>query len=172
VIGLGSWLALVFKGTFALIGLAEYAQIFYPLPIYLVAAVTGLLLLIINYRGAKSSGSLQNFIVILLLAILALFIWKVSLEVRPENFLQVAPNGIIPIFTPAGMIFISYLGLAEASAVAEEVKNPSKNLPRAFIASRCSDPVLAGIMAVVAGFRPGGGVATITPRQNCRLYCR
>ncbi|MDM7919361.1 MAG: hypothetical protein QUS12_09365 [Methanosarcina sp.] len=31
VIGLGSWLALVFKGTFALIGLAEYAQIFYPL---------------------------------------------------------------------------------------------------------------------------------------------
>ncbi len=165
VIGLGSWLALVFKGTFALIGLAEYAQIFYPMPIYLVAAVTGLLLLIINYRGAKSSGSLQNFIVILLLAILALFIWKVSLEVRPENFLQVAPNGIIPIFTTAGMIFISYLGLAEASAVAEEVKNPSKNLPRAFIASAVVVTLFyAGIMAVVAGFSgPGGSVATITP---------
>ncbi|PAV10764.1 hypothetical protein ASJ81_12675 [Methanosarcina spelaei] len=35
VIGLGSWLALIFKGTFALIGLAEYSQIFYPLPLYL-----------------------------------------------------------------------------------------------------------------------------------------
>ena len=32
VIGLGSWLALIFKGTFALIGLAEYFQIFYSLP--------------------------------------------------------------------------------------------------------------------------------------------
>ena len=57
VIGLGSWLALIFKGTFALIGLAQYTQVFYPLPLYLVAAVTGVLLLVINYRGAKSSGS-------------------------------------------------------------------------------------------------------------------
>ncbi len=165
VIGLGSWLALVFKGTFALIGLAEYAQIFYPMPIYLVAAVTGVLLLIINYRGAKSSGSLQNIIVILLLVILALFIGKVSLEVKPENFFPVAPHGIIPIFTTAGMIFISYLGLAEASAVAEEVKNPSKNLPRAFIASAVVVTLFyVGIMAVVAGFSGSeGSMSTVTP---------
>lgn len=165
VIGLGSWLALVFKGTFALIGLAEYAQIFYPMPIYLVAAVTGVFLLVINYRGAKSSGSFQNFIVIFLLAILTLFLWKVSLEVKPENFLPVAPHGIIPIFTTAGMIFISYLGLAEAAAVAEEVKNPSKNLPRAFIASAVVVTLFyTGIMAVVAGYSgPGGKLATVTP---------
>jgi len=165
VIGLGSWLALVFKGTFALVGLAEYAQIFYPMPIYLVAALTGLLLLIINYRGAKSSGSLQNFIVVLLLVILILFIGEVSFEVKPENFFPVAPYGIIPIFTTAGMIFISYLGLAEAAAVAEEVKNPSKNLPRAFIASAVVVTLFyAGIMVVVAGFSGSeGNVATATP---------
>jgi amino acid transporter/nucleotide-binding universal stress UspA family protein len=164
VIGLGSWLALVFKGTFALIGLAEYAQIFYPLPIYLVAAVSGLLLLIINYRGAKSSGSLQNVIVILLLIILAFFIGEVALEVKPENFFPVAPHGILPIFTTAGMIFISYLGLAEASAVAEEVKSPSKNLPRAFIASAVVVTLFyVGIMAVVAGFSGQGTASTITP---------
>jgi amino acid transporter/nucleotide-binding universal stress UspA family protein len=165
VIGLGSWLALVFKGTFALIGLAEYAQIFYPMPIYLVAAVTGVLLLVINYRGAKSSGSFQNFIVIFLLGILTLFLWKVSLEVKPENFLSAAPHGIIPIFTTAGMIFISYLGLAEAAAVAEEVKNPSKNLPRAFIASAVVVTLFyTGIMAVIAGYSGSGGkLATVTP---------
>lgn len=162
VIGLGSWLALIFKGTFALIGLAEYAQIFYPLPIYLVAAVTGLLLLLINYRGAKSSGSLQNFIVILLLVILILFIGEVAFEVKPENFFPVAPDGITPIFTTAGMIFISYLGLAEASTVSEEVKNPSKNLPRAFIASAVVVTLFyTGIMAAVVGFS-GSGVSTST----------
>ncbi|WP_410507484.1 amino acid permease [Methanosarcina hadiensis] len=165
VIGLGSWLALVFKGTFALIGLAEYSQIFYPLPIYLVAAVTGVLLLLINYRGAKSSGSLQNFIVVILLVILVFFIGEVSFEVEPENFSPVAPYGIIPIFTTAGVIFISYLGLAEAAAVSEEVKNPSKNLPRAFIASAVVVTLFyAGIMAVVAGFSgPGRSIATVTP---------
>ena len=165
VIGLGSWLALVFKGTFALIGLAEYAQIFYPMPIYLVATVTGLLLLIINYRGAKSSGSLQNVIVVLLLVILVFFISEVSLAIKPDNFFPVAPHGIVSIVTTAGVIFISYLGLAEAAAVSEEVKNPSKNLPRAFIASAVVVTLFyVGIMVVVVGFSgSSGSIATVTP---------
>jgi len=165
VIGLGSWLALIFKGTFALIGLAEYFQVFYPLPIYVVAAVSGVILLAINYRGAKSSGSLQNFIVAFLLVILALFIAEVSSAVEPGKFAPVAPNGITPIITTAGVIFISYLGLAELAAVSEEVKNPSKNLPRAFIASAVVVTSLyVGIMAVVVGFSgPEGAVTTVTP---------
>ncbi|AKB75559.1 Amino acid permease [Methanosarcina lacustris Z-7289] len=165
VIGLGSWLALIFKGTFALIGLAQYTQIFYPLPLYLVAAVTGVLLLVINYRGAKSSGSLQNITVIVLLVILVLFIGKVSFLVKPENFIPVAPHGIMSIFTTTGIIFISYLGLAEAAAVSEEVKNPSKNLPRAFIASAVVVTIFyVGIIAVVVGFSgPAGAVTTVTP---------
>ena len=163
VIGLGSWLALIFKGTFALIGLAQYTQVFYPLPLYLVAAVTGVLLLVINYRGAKSSGSLQNITVIVLLVILVLFIGKVSLLVKPDNFFPVAPHGIMSIFTTTGIIFISYLGLAEAAAVSEEVKNPSKNLPRAFIASAVVVTLFyVGIMAVVVGFSGPGGTATTT----------
>ena len=165
VIGLGSWLALIFKGTFALIGLAQYTQIFHPLPLYLIAAVTGVLLLVINYRGAKSSGSLQNITVVVLLVILVLFIGKVSFLVKPENFVPVAPHGIMSIFTTTGIIFISYLGLAEAAAVSEEVKNPSKNLPRAFIASAVVVTIFyVGIMAVVVGFSgPAGAVTTVTP---------
>ncbi|AKB19457.1 amino acid permease [Methanosarcina sp. WWM596] len=165
VIGLGSWMALIFKGTFALIGLAEYSQVFYPLPLYLVAAVTGVLLLIINYRGAKSSGSLQNIIVVILLVILVLFMGEVSFMVKPENFFPVASHGIMSIFTTTGIIFISYLGLAEAAAVSEEVKNPSKNLPRAFIASAIVVTLFyVGIMAVTVGFSgPEGTVTTVTP---------
>lgn len=165
VIGLGSWLALIFKGTFALIGLAEYVQVFYPLPLYFVAAASGIMLLAINYRGAKSSGSLQNFIVFILLVILVLFIAKASFMVEPGNFVPVAPHGIISIVTTAGVIFISYLGLAEAAAVSEEVKNPSKNLPMAFIASAVVVTLFyVGIMAVVVGFSGSEGtVTTVTP---------
>ncbi|MGB9940021.1 amino acid permease [Methanosarcina sp.] len=165
VIGLGSWLALIFKGTFALIGLAEYFQIFYPLPLYFVAAVTGVILLLINYRGAKSSGSLQNFIVIFLLIILALFIARVFFVVDPANFSPAKSYGITSIITTAGVIFISYLGLAEAAAVSEEVKNPSKNLPLAFIASAVVVTLFyAGIMAVVVGFSdPQAGGTSVTP---------
>ncbi len=165
VIGLGSWLALIFKGTFALIGLAEYFQIFYSLPLYFVAAATGVILLIINYRGAKNSGSLQNFIVILLLAILALFIVRVSFVGNPANLLPARSNGINSIISTTGIIFISYLGLAEAAAVSEEVKNPSKNLPLAFIASAIVVTLFCvGIMAAVIGFsNPQGAEVSVTP---------
>lgn len=165
VIGLGSWLALIFKGTFALIGLAEYFQIFYPLPLYFVAAIAGMILLVINYRGAKSSGSLQNFIVIFLLIILALFITRASFIIDPANFSPAKSYGITSIITTAGVIFISYLGLAEASAVSEEVKNPSKNLPLAFIASAVVVTLFyVGIMAVVVGFsNPQGTETSVTP---------
>nr|WP_304364487.1 amino acid permease [Methanosarcina sp. KYL-1] len=160
VIGLGSWLALIFKGTFALIGLAQYFQLFYPLPLYFVAAATGLLLLAINYRGAKSSGSLQNVIVVLLMAILLLFIAGVSFSIEPANFSPVAPYGAVSVITTTGIIFISYLGLAELAAVSEEVKNPTKNLPRAFIASAVVVTLFyVGIMTAVVGFSGPGGAA-------------
>ncbi|RXA16693.1 amino acid permease [Methanosarcina sp. MSH10X1] len=165
VIGLGSWLALIFKGTFALIGLAEYFQIFYPLPLYFVAAATGVMLLVINYRGAKSSGSLQNFIVVFLLVILALFITRVSFVVDPANFSSATSHGVASIITTAGVIFISYLGLAETAAVSEEVKNPSRNLPMAFIASAVVVTLFyVGIMAVIVGFSdPRGAGTSVTP---------
>jgi len=161
VIGLGSWIALIFKGAFSLIGLAEYFQLFYPLPLYFVAAATGVLLLAINYRGAKSSGSLQNVIVVLLLGILLLFIAEISFRIEPANFSPVAPYGATSIITTTGIIFISYLGLAELASVSEEVKNPTKNLPRAFIASAVVVTLFyVGIMTAVVGFTSPEGAAT------------
>ncbi|WP_243684922.1 amino acid permease [Methanosarcina barkeri] len=165
VIGLGSWLALIFKGTFALIGLAEYAQVFYPLPLYFVAAATGVILLVINYRGAKSSGSLQNFIVIFLLVILSLFIARVSVMVNPANFSPATSYGMTSIITTAGVVFISYLGLAEAASVSEEVKNPSKNLPLAFIASAVVVTLfyVATMIVIVGFFNPQVTGKSVTP---------
>lgn len=165
IIGLGSWLALIFKGTFALIGLAEYFQVFYSSSIYFVAAASGIILLLINYRGAKSSGSLQNIIVILLLVILLAFLSKVFFFIEPDNFSSIMPYGPTSILTTTGIIFISYLGLAELAAISEEVKNPSKNLPRAFIASAVVVTIFyVLIMVAVVGVSTiDGAAASNTP---------
>ncbi|AFV23410.1 amino acid permease-like protein [Methanolobus psychrophilus R15] len=152
VIGLGAWLALVFKGSFALIGLADYLFVLIPIPIMVTAVVSGLLLLFINYRGARSSGSLQNVIVIFLLLILALFIVKGLFLFDPQKFTPFMPYGYSSVFSTTGLIFISYLGITQLAAISEEVKEPSKNLPRALIASvGVVTLIYVGVMIVVSG---------------------
>ncbi|SFM85740.1 amino acid permease [Methanolobus profundi] len=152
VIGLGAWLALVFKGSFALIGLADYLFVLIPIPVIITASAVGLFLLFINYRGAKSSGSLQNIIVIFLLLILTLFIIKGTMMFDTDKFTPFMPYGSGSVFATTGLIFISYLGITQLAAISEEVKEPSKNLPRALIASvGVVTLIYVGVMVVVSG---------------------
>ncbi|MFW5998824.1 MAG: amino acid permease [Halanaerobiaceae bacterium] len=157
IVGLGAWLALVFKGSFALIGLAEYIDALIPVPILLMAVLSGLILLVINYRGAESSGSLQNGIVVGLFIILILFIFKGIFDIDTGNLEPFMPYGTSSVFITTGLIFVSYLGITQLAAVSEEVKNPSRNLPLAFIASVIAVTILyVGIMLIVNGVLPLG----------------
>ena len=155
IVGLGAWMALVFKGAFALVGLAEYLHILVPIPILLTAVGAGLLLLFINFRGAESSGSLQNGIVVGLFIILTIFIGRGMIVLDTANLSPFMPYGTASIFATTGLIFVSYLGISQLSAISEEVKNPSKNLPRAFIASVAAVTILyVGVMLVINGLFP------------------
>ncbi len=159
IIGIGAWFALVFKGSFALVGLAEYLNIFIPLPILFIAFISGILLLYINYRGAESSGSLQNKIVIGLFIILILYIVRGVMALDTSNLEPFVPYGYNSIFATTGIIFVSFLGITQLSAISEEVKNPSKNLPRAFIASVGAVTFLyVGVMLVITGNLPLGEI--------------
>ncbi len=163
VIGLGAWLALVFKGSFALIGLGDYIFVLIPIPIIVTAIGAGLILLFINYRGAQSSGSLQNYIVIFLMIILAAFIIKGMFLFEADKFTPFMPFGYSSVFATTGLIFISYLGITQLAAISEEVKDPSKNLPRALIASvGVVTLIYVGVMIVVSG--------NLTMEQSLNTY--
>jgi amino acid transporter/nucleotide-binding universal stress UspA family protein len=152
VIGLGAWLALVFKGSFALVGLADYFFVLYPVPVLITAIVAGLILLLINYRGARSSGSLQNIIVIFLLIILFIYVVQGLFIIDAAKFTPFMPFGYTSIFATTGLIFISYLGITQLAALSEEVKDPAKNLPRALIASVATVTIIyTGVMIVISG---------------------
>ncbi|TGC09650.1 amino acid permease [Methanolobus halotolerans] len=163
VIGFGAWLALVFKGSFALIGLADYLFVLIPIPVMVTAIGAGLFLLFINYRGARSSGSFQNIIVIFLLLILTAFIIKGLFMFDYDRFTPFMPFGHESVFATTGLIFISFLGITQLAAISEEVKEPSKNLPRALIASvGVVTLIYVGVMIVVSG--------TLTLEQSLNTY--
>ena len=60
-------------------------------------------------------------------------------SVDPSNWTVVnhsfVPYGVASLFTGAGTVFFSYIGFDMVSSLAEETRDPQKNLPRGIIAS-------------------------------------
>lgn len=155
IVGLGAWLALIFKGSFALVGLGLYVVYFTPVPILAVAALGGLCLIAINWIGAEKSGGLQNMVVLGLIVILAVFAGQGVISADTSELTPFFAHGWEGVITTTGLVFISYLGIVKATAVAGEVKDPGTTLPRALFASVIFVTLLyVVIMLIVTGVMP------------------
>ena len=135
--GLGIWLALLLKTAFALVGMGAYIQLFLPAetdPFVYKFIALGLVIFFagLNILGAKKTSSIQIILVTLLLSLLAWFLVSGSLYVVPENlanFDGFFDKGAMNIFSAAGLVFISYVGVTKVISVAGEIDNPERNLP-------------------------------------------
>ncbi|WP_416840747.1 amino acid permease [Haloferax sp. DFSO52] len=148
VAGWGNWMGLAFASAFYMTGFGQYVVTFLSVPslvigpvvisgVKLVALAGGLLFVFINYVGAKETGKLQNAIVLILLAILAVFTVFGLLNADLAKLRPFIPpdKGVSPLLPVTGLIFVSYLGFVQITSVAEEIKDPGKNLPRAVLGS-------------------------------------
>jgi len=156
IAGWANWLGLAFASAFYMVGFGEYIQLIIGVsgaislgPVSLnVATIIGLVgaafFVGVNYVGAKETGALQNVIVIILVAILAVFTFIGGLQADISNL--PANEGLPNMLTATGFIFVSYLGFVQITSVAEEIKEPGKNLPRAVIGSVV---LVTGIYALV-----------------------
>jgi amino acid transporter/mannitol/fructose-specific phosphotransferase system IIA component (Ntr-type) len=128
--GAGTWLALIFKVAFALIGMGAYLNIFFPsfqiLPLAILIAV---ILGIISFFGSKKSGRLQGTLVILLLTLLCSFLFSGTPEISLSSFSRLFESELSSLISTAGLVYISYVGITNIASLSEEVKNPEKNLP-------------------------------------------
>lgn len=106
--------------------------------IFIVIVLSWLLIL-----GVKESTRVNAVIVILKLTAVFLFIIFGFFYINPENlFPFIPPNqgkfgefGISGVLRAAGMIFFAYIGFDAVSTSAQEVNNPSKNIPIGILGS-------------------------------------
>jgi amino acid transporter/mannitol/fructose-specific phosphotransferase system IIA component (Ntr-type) len=131
--GMAAWLSLTFKTAFALLGMGLFAQLLYPDiepgQIKAVAIALCVIFMIINLAGARHAGRLQSVLVIALLVALAYYILRGLPNVEVDRFEPFAPRGAGSVFATAGLVFVSYGGLTKAAGVAEETRNPGRNIP-------------------------------------------
>jgi amino acid transporter len=99
------------------------------------ALIMSLILIAINYWGTKESASLQNIIVSLLVIILISFSLRGLFSISVENYSFFVPYGWSSIFSVSSLLFVTFCGFAEITAVGKEIKNPEKNIPISLIGS-------------------------------------
>ena len=167
IAGWSNWLGLAFASAFYMVGFGRYIQNILAMPdgfivgpvtissVKIVALAGATLFILINYVGAKETGRLQNVIVVILVGILSVFTIVGALSAKPTNLPQ--SQGFGPMLTTTGIIFVSYLGFVQITSVAEEIKDPGRNLPRAVIGSVVLVTIIYALVLVVmsATVEPG-----------------
>ncbi|MFZ2054736.1 MAG: amino acid permease [Candidatus Aminicenantales bacterium] len=134
--GVGTWLALILKAAFALIGIGAYLSVFLPqIPLLPLTAGFAFFFGLLNLLGAKKTGTFQAFLVLGLLVLLIWFVGTGLPVIRLDRFLGFFDREFRTILGTAGMVFVSYIGLTQIASVSEEVKNPERNIPRGMLAA-------------------------------------
>jgi basic amino acid/polyamine antiporter, APA family len=114
---------------------------------FLVLAVSGVLML-----GVRESARTNTIMVFIKLAVLTLFIALGITAFSSDNFSPffLPDKGFDGTVTAATLIFFAYIGFDAVSTSSEEVKDPSRDLPRAIIGSLGIATLLYILVAIVA----------------------
>jgi len=136
--GIGLWLSLLLKSSFALVGFGAYLSILINIDSSLIRYVAIFFLigiLFLNIFGVKKVGKVQLVIVIISVISLGLVLLFGLPRIDTNLLDPFLINGNVGLASTVAFVYISYAGVTKVAAIAGEIKNPSKNLPRAMILS-------------------------------------
>lgn len=165
VAGFSTWFSLSLKAAFALVGIGAYLGALANLPINSTALIFCLLFTGLNFIGVREAGKIQVVLVLGLLGVLIIYVALAGRAVETARFIPFFSAGIGPVFATASFVFVSYGGLVKVAALAEETKNPGRNIPLGMIFSLAVVSLLyaAVIYATVGVLDPASLSSTLTP---------
>ncbi|MHC4186343.1 MAG: amino acid permease, partial [Planctomycetota bacterium] len=172
--GFANWFGLALKSAFAVVGMAVFVQVLvhYLFGITMtevhlkeIAVLCCLGFTALNIVSVKHTSRFQVLLVGILLTILALYVFLGAGAVQPVRYSRFLEEGWLAVLATAGLVFISYGGLTKVASVAEEIKNPGRNLPLGmilawFVVSLLYVAVVVITVGVLSGPELG---ATLTP---------
>jgi amino acid transporter len=120
-------------------------KIIFDLP----ALAINILLTSLVYIGTKESRNLSNTMVITKLVIIALVIGVGVFHIDIDNWKPFLPNGFGGVMAGVSAVFFAYIGFDAISTLAEETKNPQRDLPRSMIYALVICTVIYMILALI-----------------------
>jgi len=110
--------------------LGSLPLVFNLMSVLIVLAITWLLV-----RGIKESAKFNGVIVLFKLLVLGVFVAVGFYYLDPKNWTPFAPGGLKGIQIGAATVFFAYIGFDAVSTVAEETKDPKRDMPIGIIGS-------------------------------------
>ncbi len=145
------WMSIDYRTAAKIPGLLENAPhiwgipIVFNLPAFSIVALITVVLVI----GIKESSRTTTVMVIIKLLVLGLFVVVGFYHVNPANWTPFAPNGWKGIQAGAAVVFFAYIGFDAVSTVAEEVRNPKRDMPIGIIGSLIICTIIYILVAAV-----------------------
>jgi len=134
--------------------MGSYLHFLYPgIAVLESALFFNVIFIVINIFGVKESATFSVFITILAVAELLLFMGIIAPHFKMGNYLShPMPFGWKGIFAALPYAVWFYLAIEGVAMVAEEVKEPEKNIPKGYISGLATLTLLAfGIMILTGG---------------------
>ena len=123
----------------------------FNLPAFLIMMVLTFMLSL----GVRESARLNNVMVLIKTGVVLLFIVVGVNYVKPENWQPFMPFGAGSVMSAAALVFFAFIGFDAVTSAAEEVKNPTKDLPIGIIGSLAICTVLyVAVAAIMTGIVP------------------
>jgi basic amino acid/polyamine antiporter, APA family len=121
-----------------------------PILLNLPAFAIVMLITWLLYIGVKESVRANNIMVVVKLAVLALFVTIGAMNIDTANYVPFAPNGWTGIHQGAAIVFFAYIGFDAISTAAEETTNPQRNMPRGILGGLAVCTLIYVIVGIVA----------------------
>ncbi|HKI86937.1 MAG TPA: amino acid permease [Thermoanaerobaculia bacterium] len=155
------WLSTDFRTAAKIPGLYASAPHLFGVPIVfnLLAFLIVALITLVLVWGIKESAEFNAIMVMIKIVVLLFFIGAAFYFVKPStmahNWVPFQPKGWGGTLAAAAVVFFAYIGFDAVSTVAEETKNPARDMPIGIIASLiiCTIFYIA-VAAVFTGMLP------------------
>jgi APA family basic amino acid/polyamine antiporter len=145
------WISTDYRTAAKIPGLFASAPHLFGVPIVFNILAFGIvaLLTVVLVIGIRESASLNTGMVILKLIVLGFFVGVGWAHINPANWHPFAPNGWQGIQAGAAIVFFAYIGFDAVSTVAEECRNPERDLPIGIVGSLIICTIIYIVVAAV-----------------------
>lgn len=114
--------------------------------------VAMLIVLFINYwliKGVEHTAKMTSIFVVVKLLVVGFFIAVGAFHIDTANYSPFLPYGWSGVFTGAGVVFFAFIGFDAVTTMAEECKDPQKDVPKGVLSSLIVCTILYVLVAAI-----------------------